>query len=475
MEHIKEKVKKVISYSQETIPNPLVDPLIDQWYVAKSRFIRAWGGYAYEVGKMSFDLSEEAKSQNFNDFIYRINNRYFNCYDLIMFLREQGYEAFYKNLVLKSYTLKTGAIIPQGSKLIKAFKFFIENSTVLREIQDEASLEVQKNKLEGTLMLSVHPLDFLSSSENTYKWRSCHALDGEYRAGNLSYMVDSSTIICYIKGEDEMKLPNFPEDVLWNSKKWRMLLFTNAEDSLLFAGKQYPFEVEDILNKIKENYLKSMNKGWSIEDFSSWHNDFARPTITYANGEDCEDKQVADYTYYFINNGIYKRTNIIKDIKGSYHFNDLLRSSTYVPYYCWLKTHYNPIYKIKIGGTTSCLRCGEDIICSTDTMLCESCELRYGESEDERFVYCEMCGQRLLSDDAYWCDDVGYVCGDCYEDNCDTCHHCGEIIELNRAHYETDEDGVENCYCHLCYIHNGHTSNPIPHLIYSRDIGDLPF
>ena len=28
--------------------------------------------------------------------------------------------------------------------------------------------------------------DYLSLSENAFNWRSCHALDGEYRAGNLS-------------------------------------------------------------------------------------------------------------------------------------------------------------------------------------------------------------------------------------------------------------------------------------------------
>lgn len=83
---------------------------------------------------------------------------------------------------------------------------------------------IQEDKVTGILCLSIHPLDYLSLSENTYNWRSCHALDGEYRAGNLSYMMDNTTVVCYLKGEDEAELPHFPAEVKWNSKKWRMLL-----------------------------------------------------------------------------------------------------------------------------------------------------------------------------------------------------------------------------------------------------------
>ena len=83
---------------------------------------------------------------------------------------------------------------------------------------------LQEDKIEGTLCFSVHPLDFLSSSENTYNWRSCHSLDGEFCAGNLSYMADSATMICYLKSDKEEILPRFPEDIPWNNKKWRVFL-----------------------------------------------------------------------------------------------------------------------------------------------------------------------------------------------------------------------------------------------------------
>ena len=124
-----------------------------------------------------------------------------------------------------------------GMKLVKAFKFFEQDKVTLETIQNEASRLIQEDKIEGKLRVSVHPLDFLSASENTYNWRSCHALDGEYRAGNLSYMCDRSTVMVYLCTEDKKKLPRFPASVPWYSKKWRMLLHFSDNWDMIFAGR----------------------------------------------------------------------------------------------------------------------------------------------------------------------------------------------------------------------------------------------
>ena len=128
-------------------------------------------------------------------------------------------------------------MIPRGMKIVKSFKYFEKDEDTLADIQSAASMIIQEDKIEGKLCMSVHPLDFLSLSENTYNWRSCHALDGDYRAGNLSYMVDSSTVICYLKSDRDERLPNFPPEVKWNSKKWRVLLFFSNDWDMIFAGR----------------------------------------------------------------------------------------------------------------------------------------------------------------------------------------------------------------------------------------------
>ena len=159
--------------------------------------------------------------------------------DLISFV-QLNYDSFFDNLVSVGYTTADGTKIKPGMKLSKAFKFFVDDEDILDNIQTLASRIIQNNVLSGELCVSVHPLDFLSSSENSYNWRSCHSLNGEYRSGNLSYMVDSTTFIAYIKGKDKHVLPNFPNDVKWNSKKWRTLFFTSENFEVLFAGRQYP-------------------------------------------------------------------------------------------------------------------------------------------------------------------------------------------------------------------------------------------
>ena len=124
----------------------------------------------------------------------------------------------------------------------------------------------------------------------------------------------------------------------------------------------------------------------------------------------------------------------------------MLNSSTYVPYYCWQKEYGAPIYKLKIGGTTKCLRCGEDEICNTDTMMCKTCELEYGNSEGDDFVFCEICGERMLTEEGIYCSGLGYVCEDCYRAQCTQCYSCGEVILTSRA---VEHEGETYCiYCH---------------------------
>ena len=139
---------------------------------------------------------------------------------------------------------------------------------ILQEKHIPYNSNIQENKVTGTLCFSVHPLDFLSSSENNYNWRSCHALDGEYRAGNLSYMLDKSTIICYLKGAEKVKLPLFPEYIPWNNKKWRVLLHFSENWDIIFAGRQYPFESEEGIEIVRTLLLSKINK--DVFSYCKW-------------------------------------------------------------------------------------------------------------------------------------------------------------------------------------------------------------
>ena len=175
--NLEEQVAAVIGHSQK-IENPKVTALLEDWRKAKKTFIELFNGeliYQYPT-LLSFTLGEQEKVERVNHFIQVVDEEY-NLSELSLFLEAQK-ESFFENKVTTDYEYLNAegkwVEVPIGMKLIKAFKFFISDKVLLHHIQDEASMIIQENKLTGYLCLSVHPLDYLSSSENQCNWRSCH-------------------------------------------------------------------------------------------------------------------------------------------------------------------------------------------------------------------------------------------------------------------------------------------------------------
>lgn len=377
IKQIQAQFNEVISYSQGFEPD--TDELFARWYEAKRDYIEAFGGnLIWECpNKVTFELSQADKKVRLDDFINKIATTFGN--DALANFLEDNREGFFTNEVVESGFIHAGTgdvvEIPTGMKLIKAFKYFENDPITLKDLQTHASMIIQEDKVTGTLCISVHPLDFLSSSENTYNWRSCHALDGEYRAGNFSYMMDKSTIMCYLKGADNAKLPNFPDTVRWNSKKWRMLLFFSDRWDVMFAGRQYPFFSKTALDIIAIHLKNKLTTGY----WSEWHNDELK-SFTYSENNHMDGGSLM-WNYICLNNELYKTVDIIQDGKYSLHFNDLLRSSCYTPYYSF--KYYRPIGetpKVHVGAAAPCLMCGQSHMVSTDSLLCEECELEFGNS-----------------------------------------------------------------------------------------------
>ena len=396
-----------------------------------------------ECGEVTLTLPEATRRQKLEEFINRVAFTYRNN-NLSHFISE-NFNSFFENKVTVNY----GNIqIPLGMKLIKAFKYYEENEEMLRKIQDEASMIIQEDKINGILCLSIHPLDFMSLSENTYNWRSCHALDGEYCAGNLSYMGDAATIICYIKGKEDAVLPNF--NFKWNSKKWRMLLHFSEKRDMMFAGRHYPFVAPEIFNRI--NYVLYDYFNINMDFYTDWDNYMIN------------DMRLAD-KYICINRQLYPLWEIIKD-KSKLHYNDLLYSTCYQPYYSYLwsvvgRRGYDSfgniteeayIPKFYIGHEVKCLECGETHIgCGEGVFVCDGCRTDYS---DDMYI-CECCGRRHYYDEMTWVNDSdACICDDCLETEAFKCEVCKTYWFNSEAQY----DEINNeYYCPHCMeaIENG--------------------
>ena len=448
-EDIKEQFSRVIQYSQN-IADPKLDNLFLRWEKAKEKFIQRFGGLIYEwPEQIEFTLDEKEKKSRAQQFADIVQNSFGNV-ALADFI-DANSASFFDNKIIDTIDYN----IPKGMKLIKAFKYFEKDNKRLRTLQDFASAYVQENKIKGTLCFSVHPLDFLSSSENTYNWRSCHALDGEFCAGNLSYMVDKTTFMVYLKGNQDAKLPSFPEDVLWNSKKWRVLFHAAESDEMMFAGRQYPFSSKsglDIALNIYNNILGTEFLGYHRKKYGSWQEDYVD---AYCPKNGNSDSCISLNGLYLIHcNELLEINQVVKEGRNALNYNDVLRSSCYkYPYYAVLNPYdYHSINDIIqepiiIGGSVSCLECEKEDIIDNDVMVCGDC--RYEMTEEDDYGVCECCGRHISSDE---CNFIGeslnnIVCDNCLTTECFLCDCCGEYY-FNEEKMYVDEN---RWYCKKCF------------------------
>lgn len=431
---IKKDFDRVVTYSQ-SIYNPKTDELLAKWREAKSYFIDRFGGLIWQSPeKVVFPLDQKDKESKLNNFIENYVLYRYSNYDLARFLEFEK-EGFFDNTVVNEYKTQDGAIIQKGMKLVKAFKFFFDLDYQLEDVQQKASMLIQENKVEGYFCISVHPLDFLSASENKHNWRSCHALDGEYRGGNLSYLLDKDTVMCYLKSDEDVTLPNFPYEVPWNNKKWRMWLHLADEHNAMMAGRQYPFTIGGVLDYAKAQLFRMV--GFSTYRWTLWHHDMLN-SYTFKDGT---EETVNLNNVIVMNYQLVPIKSIVEDAKNSHHFDDLLYSSYYTPWYCWRMGTNAPIH-FTIGSEVPCLKCGSHHLDTSDSFCCSYCDNR---------ARCHNCGNPI--DDDYYVVEGDVLCPNCFDEYAVECCNCGEYVYRDNAYYDYDNG---NWYCESCWAeHDG--------------------
>ena len=122
-------------------------------------------------------------------------------------------------------------------------------------------------ELRGELCLSIHPLDYLTMSDNDCNWSSCMSWRDYccYRQGTVEMMNSQFVVVAYLKSKEDMWVSRV-HDYYWNSKKWRCLFVVSKD--VIVGIKGYPYSgyqlQKETLNWIKE--LASERLGWEYED-----------------------------------------------------------------------------------------------------------------------------------------------------------------------------------------------------------------
>ena len=422
---LQKDVEDILVFSQEYPFELNAKELISKWKSAKQQFINLFNGRTIIRSKnvIKIKLSEEQRRERFNEFISTIEETVEITDEFRKFL-EENQEGFFDNRVVTPNP-KYG--INSGSKLSRSFKRFLSELATIRWVQDTASRFMQEDKIEGYLYLSVDPRDFLTISENNSNWWSCHTLDGEYRAGNLSYMVDEVTVVAYLADEEQEHLRCLPSDMIWNNKKWRMLIHTDCEN-VIYYDRQYPYTSEDLLTNTYLMLMRCLNKTFSTPT------GYGFKTIVNQSGE----QRLTQTNNIYLENRIFDTRDVI-DTSNHLGYCDLVSSSTFTPImslsvdlYCsifvdrkdegYLKEleRARNLYGIKIGGEAPCPCCGQMVVQRDTSFLCPYCIAEHDADEDF-FLACDGCGHRIYDEDGiYWKEDkdgneIAY-CKSCYQE-----------------------------------------------------------
>lgn len=293
--------------------------------------------------------------------------------------------------------------ISKGEKPVKAlqkiYNYFKDDIGNLDDEFEHFRLTHSKifndKTMKGDLVFSIHPLDFITMSDNASRWTSCMSWEEEgcYRVGTIEMMNSNNVICCYIENSapfvyDETEDPQTGEIIgCWNNKRWRELVYVTKD--IITCGKSYPYSNhhidEIILNELKK--LASDNLNWNYSFGPEKYLDMKH--ITGYRSIERAKEYVANYQ-------ITKepiKYNIFFDTKGMY--NDMLNDKN-TTYLC-IRNKVSRPKVISYSGKANCLCCNKEITYKRDEYeILEANDWEQGAAYNERYgnvdaLLCEDC------------------------------------------------------------------------------------
>lgn len=298
------------------------------------------------------------------------------------------------------------------------------------------SMVFNDDTINGTLAISIHPLDFMTMSDNDSNWQSCMSwrADGCYHVGTVEMMNSNNVLCCYLESDkpfdfDNKKIKEGQKDYLWNNKRWRELIYITKD--IIVGGKAYPFASDDLSKELIQTIRELAAKNWKR---------------TYHFGPELyQDMKYINNSYSmnrakgYIRYGNTKKHNILFDSNGMY--NDMVNDS---------KTHYwcvrNKVNKTKVinySGKAPCLCCGKNVLVKDNpnyyndrydnvgSVICRECQ------ED---LTCDICEGVSYTEPMYIIRDkagrLASVCRCCYNAYIKECPSCGKPFAMIRNPFD---------------------------------------
>ena len=299
-------------------------------------------------------------------------------------------------------TQKTIVIQP-GAKYFRTLHHLVKEcggkyDNIFEEFRIRVSQITNQRSLKGTMCISIHPMDFITMSDNSYGWDSCMKWvddTGDYRMGTVE-MMNSPIVVCaYLKGSEPFNFGWNKNDefTTWNNKKWRELFIVTPE--LITEIKSYPYDNEEFTRAVMDTLL-ALSKENDDNEYDTevyW---------TYSTPMNSRGMRLQFGTY---ENGMYNDFGCYRNNKGHLmHYNSQIMENI---------TDCNNYY-ITYSGAKTCMICGayiDDYDADPKEVVCE----KHGYYTHGT---CGCCGRRLVSDNIFYSDWTGQeYCEECYYDN----------------------------------------------------------
>lgn len=393
---------------------------------------KSTGELQRELSRLLFDTREElnlAARQFVYDFREKVIDEFWrgrefgisnSLYSLIdtSCLVENVYpdETFEMPIPNSTKTIK----VQSGCKILKTLGKIAEAYDVagFESFRLVHSLALNQKKQKGKLTLSIHPMDYMTMSDNACGWSSCMSWreSGCYRQGTVEMMNSPMVVVAYLTSESDMVIN---KDTTWNSKKWRELMIVTPE--IISGVKSYPYYNETLtfecINWLKE--LAEKDNFGSYGDVQKFYP--FDPTVIDGKG-----------TEVIVSPDTYRMYNDFENINYSFAaFSDTIKEDRRIDLY--------------YSGDSECMTCGSvDCDFDVEESLSGSCCLQY--------FYCEDCGERFYNEEDVVEVDGDYYCKYCYEHNLHEDALTGEIThrremkEILLFNLENQEVDYEHLY-----------------------------
>ena len=298
--------------------------------------------------------------------------------------------------------------IQHGCKTMKALgKLASAYGLDMNDFEDfriRVSQILNQKTLRGNLCLSIHPLDYVTMSDNNSDWSSCMSWmdNGCYRQGTVEMMNSPMVVVAYLTASEPMDVC----DLEWNNKKWRELMIVNKD--LITNIKSYPYFNSNLtkaaLGLLRELAAKNTPE-WNFDDVLR---EYEPQEPVYA--DDCR------LIVYPSSDAMYN--DFLNDpyMNAAYFNKDLYRAMKDEDDYERISFNYS--------GESECMGCGQaaDFYDNEGHLMGECCDA---------VVFCSVCGESYRSEEELTSIDGRLLCSDCFEDEASQDAITGEY-HLNR-------------------------------------------